>query len=100
MFEEWRRRNDPDCLRMLMFRFWNTLLFLSATAVLISVSFVVWTLFVPTGIEPARGGEATPETIETISREQLRGVLAAFEQRDLQFRKLSNEPPTIADPSK
>ena len=96
---EWRMRQDPDCRRAFMLRFWNTLLLFGTVVVAFSMAFVLWSVFVPLSITPLEGGEAR-DAAETISRERLREVLSVFEQRELNHQKLRATPPRVSDPSK
>jgi hypothetical protein len=92
-------RNNPDCLRTLMTRFWRALLFMCAAAAIFSITFVLWTLVIPLEV-PASDKESGTVAVETISRERLRAVLDTFEQRDLRYQKLRSAPPKIDDPSR
>jgi hypothetical protein len=97
---EWNMRHDPDCTRALMYRYWHTLLIVCGVVLVTSLLFVVWTVFVPLGTLAITADVAVKGRVETVSRERVRATLDSFEQRALYFEQVSNNPPSVEDPSR
>ena len=95
---KWYMRHDPGCMRELMSRYWNVLLFLCGVTILLSVVFALWSIVSP-WTPTTDAAPISRDNPDTLRREQMQLVIDLYGQRKLQHDKVKNAPPTITDPS-
>lgn len=92
-------RFEPEGVRTLAHRFWQTLLGVGLAVILLAIVYGTIELFTALDVL-SQGSDSAPPPRSALNRTQLTQVVQGFNDRQTQFENVSKNPPAFSDPSR